>query len=177
MPSETVSQPQAGQGEHNVRYDKAKFNACMKAAGFRRVKEDTEPAQATEEKPEERPEIRKAAAEPPPAEAPASPPVAPVNEKMPPAVPASVMAADSPYRIQLAAYRSRSAAEGELARLDAALPDVLGTRETVIVKRTIPRRGTFYGIQAGGFETRQEARSMCRMLRAKRQDCFAVKTP
>jgi len=79
------------------------------------------------------------------------------------------------YRIQVASLRSRAGAEREWARLQARWPEVFGTREPVIVEKDIARRGTFFRVQTGGFETLADARAMCAILQAGKQACFPVK--
>jgi cell division septation protein DedD len=194
-PSETINQPQAARSGHRIVHDNARFNACMEAAGFRLARENTEPAPPAPKEPAEKSdkisEPKDVAAMPPAAPVPDSPPVkaaepeaaappaAPPAEKLPPAVPAAagVTAADSPYRIQLAAFTTRSRAEKEWARLQATSPGIFGTKELIIVEKELSGRGTFYRVQTGGFDTMQEARSMCATLRAKEQACFSLRKP
>jgi cell division septation protein DedD len=112
-----------------------------------------------------------------PEPAPASPPPPP---KTPPAKMASVpsgQADDSPFRIQLASYRSRSRAEREWRRLQAKWPEVLGERTLVIDKKKLAGRGTYFRVQTGGFDTRQDARSVCTILKSQNQACFSLQRP
>lgn len=83
--------------------------------------------------------------------------------------------AEGRYRIQLASLRSRAGAEREWVRLQARWPEVFGTRESVIEKKDIARRGTFFRVQTSGFETLADARAMCAILHAGKQACFPVK--
>jgi hypothetical protein len=79
------------------------------------------------------------------------------------------------FLIQLSSVASEKFAEREWARLRKAFPDVFGDRELVVEKKEIAGRGTFYRVQAGGFKSLDEARSVCNSLKAKKQDCLPVK--
>lgn len=82
---------------------------------------------------------------------------------------------DSPYWIQLAAAASLSKADEESLKLQAMWPSMFERWELVIFEQYIAGRGIFYRVQAGGFDTLQEAQSMCAALQAKKQACFALK--
>jgi len=97
----------------------------------------------------------------------------PAAEKTPPA--ASLAAANTPFRVQVGSFTTRAAAEKEWARLQTALPEIFASQEPIIAKATLPGRGTVYRLQRGGFDTMQEARTMCATLRAKQQACFPLR--
>lgn len=148
---------------------------------------------AAPEKPAERPERTEPPAAPAPAPSAATPAPAatpepevaaprtpPPTEKSPPASLAATTgakAAGGLYRIQLASFRTRSAAERQWARLQAAWPEILGTRDLIVVEKQLAGRGAFYRVQTGGFDTLQAARSTCAALRARNQACFALRRP
>lgn len=105
-------------------------------------------------------------------------PSAPSTPETPPQAKAPASSghvAEGRYRIQLASLRSRAGAEREWARLQARWPEVFGTRDPVIEKKDIARRGTFFRVQTSGFETLADARAMCAILHAGKQACFPVK--
>lgn len=205
-PSTTLNDTQAYRQGHRIEHDRRLYNDCMEAAGFRLARPDLErtppapmqPVKRTEYLAKEKdvakekvPEKEKSdATEPSAAEAPAPLPTpsqepratsaepAPVVDESQPVQPktTSIAATNSPYRVQLAAFRARAAAENEWARLQATLPDVFGSKEPIIEKKSLPGRGDFYRLQTGGFDTLHEARSMCARLRAKKQACFALRS-
>lgn len=133
--------------------------------------------------------LKSVAAAPAPAPKPApAPPPAPAKEPTTPSptVPAAKAVETSPapappvmeeghYRIQLAAYRSQVGAVREAGRLRGKWPEIFARRILVIEEKKLPRRGTFYRVQLGGFATMDAARAMCKVLIAGRQPCFPVK--
>jgi len=172
--------------------DSPQFKACMESAGFRLVRADETQASTkpkkTNAKPDEQTKSTKVVVTPPDAPVIDSIPVKTAEpafaslrlvgkpKSSPPAGPAaeSVKASDSPYRIQLASLKTRAGAKKEWAKLQATWPAIFGTRDLIIVKKRITGRGLFYRVQTGGFNTRQEARSICAKLREKKQACFAM---
>ena len=79
------------------------------------------------------------------------------------------------YLVQLASVSSDAVARREWARLQKAYPDVFGDRTLVVEEKEIAGRGTFFRVQAGGYGSLDEARSVCAALKAKKQACLPVK--
>ena len=111
---------------------------------------------------------------PAPIAAPRSGP-APIAASRPVASPQSVHAASAPrsrsgnYMVQLGAYSQQ--ANVALA-WDRAVRRHAGLAEFTPSRATFERGHTLYRLSFGGFETRNEARGMCRTLKAQGIDCF-----
>lgn len=79
------------------------------------------------------------------------------------------------WRVQLASFRARAAAEKESARLQTALTSVLAKGGGLKIAEAALPKGTFYRIFAGPFADRREAAALCRDLKAEQQDCLVVR--
>jgi hypothetical protein len=79
------------------------------------------------------------------------------------------------YRVQLASVSSDAVAKREWARLQKVYPGIFGDKTLVVEKKEIAGRGTFFRVQAGGYASLDEARSVCADLKAKKQGCLPVK--
>lgn len=109
----------------------------------------------------------------PPASEPAPPPAAPAN---PEPQPTKVAAAPSGgFRLQLAAFQDRAAADATWRRLQRAHPAVLGGLEPRIVAADLGPKGTWYRLQAAGLSSEAAARAACELLKSRKQDCLVVK--
>jgi SPOR domain len=84
-------------------------------------------------------------------------------------------AGDGHYRVQLASVSSDAVAKREWARLQKVYPAIFGDKTLVVEKKEIAGRGTFFRVQAGGYASLDEARSVCTDLKAKKQGCLPVK--
>jgi cell division septation protein DedD len=87
---------------------------------------------------------------------------------------ASAPSAAGPYRIMLAAVRSRSEAEAmaQAVRKDEAA--ALGSRSFEIIEETYGNMGRFYRVRIGMFGHPTEALAVCSTLRQKRIDCMML---
>jgi SPOR domain len=90
-------------------------------------------------------------------------------------VPKAAVPGGGHYRVQLASVSSDGVAKREWARLQKVYPDIFGDKSLVIEKKEIAGRGTFFRVQAGGYASLDEARSVCTDLKAKKQGCLPVK--
>jgi hypothetical protein len=79
------------------------------------------------------------------------------------------------YVVQLVSVKSRRAANQEWGRLQKRFATLLGSLESSVQKALVPKRGTFYRLRAGAFETRSQARALCRKVKAAGQGCLAVR--
>lgn len=203
-PSQSMTDTQTYRPVNRVELDRALFRACMADAGFTLASSEERttppPEKTTPPKPAVAPSpVPEKTAETPeapskkkdtPAEAATSeisaPPSKspPENLAMPPqpaqvaektAPTAAMVAANTPFRIQLGSFRTRAAAEKEWTRLQTALPELFASKEPIIAKARLPGRGTFYRLQNGGFDTMEKARSTCATLRAKQLACFPLR--
>jgi len=94
---------------------------------------------------------------------------------VPKAAPKPSVAGGGHYRVQLASVSSDAVAKREWARLQKVYPDIFGDKTLVVEKKEIAGRGTFFRVQAGGYASLDEARSVCADLKAKKQGCLPVK--
>jgi cell division septation protein DedD len=96
----------------------------------------------------------------------------PVAEE-PADTPVQTAAVTGAFRIQVAAVKSREAAQAGWKKMTKAHPDVLGglTLNVVKVDRS---SGALYRLQAGPFTDRAAAEAACGKLKKKRQDCLVV---
>lgn len=120
---------------------------------------------------------------PPPAPAATEVPKAPVKQAPKPAETAAKTAPEpkpapktvpvGDYKIQIAALRSREAAEKEWKRVQAANKSVLGDLE-LSIEQVTTSNGVFFRAQ-GGPLTQDAAKKACVALKAKGQGCLPVK--
>ncbi len=110
-----------------------------------------------------------------------TPPKAPKPVRLaarPPAAPQKAAAAavtKSSYFVQFVSVKSRRAADREWERLRKRYATLLGPFEPSIQKATVAKRGTFYRLRAAGFETRDQARTLCAKMKAAGQGCLVVR--
>jgi len=135
------------------------------------------PDAKTAAKPELKPAAKPApvaAPKPPPPSKPA--PVA-VKPETPPKVAklAPKPAQGKGYRVQIASLRTVEAAKREWAKRVKQSGGIL-TGLTLSVKRVdIPKKGTFFRVQAGPFLDRTAARRVCKTLKQRKIGCLVVK--
>ncbi len=79
------------------------------------------------------------------------------------------------YELQVAAVRSRGAAEELAARLTSAHGSVLGGRAPAIGEKVFGNMGTFYQVSVGPFASERETQPVCSQLKAGGFDCLVVK--
>jgi cell division septation protein DedD len=125
-------------------------------------------------KPEPRPaaEANVAAVPPPPKPAPvAATPAAPPKT----AKPAAKAVSGGGYRVQIASLRTAGAAKREWAKRVKQSGGVLAGL-TLFVKRVdIPKKGTYFRVQAGPLLDKTAARRVCDTLKQRKISCFVVK--
>ena len=83
-------------------------------------------------------------------------------------------AAKSGYRIQMGAYGKANLAERAWNRLRKANNNLLAGLSGHTERVDLGKRGTLYRVQAGFYQHIADARSACRKLKAKKQDCIIV---
>lgn len=79
------------------------------------------------------------------------------------------------YKIQLASFKSKSAAEKEWSHLSKKLPKHIGGYEKYIVAKDVEGKGIFYRLQIGPFEIKEEASKTCKLIKQSGINCFIVK--
>ncbi|MEC7491125.1 MAG: SPOR domain-containing protein [Pseudomonadota bacterium] len=80
------------------------------------------------------------------------------------------------YRVQIASLRSENSVRENWSALGKRHKDLLGKLSLFIERKKLGgRRGVYYRMQAGTFETRDEARRLCRELKGLKLECIVVK--
>lgn len=79
------------------------------------------------------------------------------------------------WKIQLFASNNKAAVEKAWKRILNANSNLLSNLSYNIKKVDIPKKGAFYRLQVGQFQTREMAESVCVKLRARKQDCIPAK--
>lgn len=106
---------------------------------------------------------------------PAEPPVAAAEPvSVTPPAPAEPVAAPA-FRVQLASFRERAAADQGWRQFKAKAPallDVLAPR--VVAVDLGDDRGTYFRLQAGPLDSREAADALCAALEARKLDCLVV---
>ena len=108
----------------------------------------------------------------------AEPPAPQPSVEAPAPAPSSPQASvpDFQYVIQLAAFRSKEPAGRAWGTLRQRYPDILTDMDHRVRKVDLgAKKGVFYRLQAGGFETRTAALAVCDRLKAKKQGCMVVR--
>jgi hypothetical protein len=95
----------------------------------------------------------------------------------PPASPAPTPggASGEPYRVQLAAVRSRDRAEKEWNRIKTKNDDVLGKLSLSVMRADLGARGVYFRLRAGPLASETEARAVCDKLSARKVPCLVVR--
>ncbi len=83
-------------------------------------------------------------------------------------------AADGTYVVQIAAFRSREAADEAWARSVRRAPDLYGPAEKMIQRADLGARGVFYRLRAGAFAGRDEAKAFCDAVKVSGGDCIVA---
>ena len=78
--------------------------------------------------------------------------------------------------VQLGAYDSEEMTRRAWSRLVAANPDLLASK-SLYVERTTSNARVFYRLRATGFESTDQTRVMCELLRSRGIDCIPVTLP
>ena len=81
------------------------------------------------------------------------------------------------YMVQVAAARSRGLARGSYSELQNTFPDLLGARDSLILRADLGKKGIFYRVNVAGFSGIAAATDFCNELKFRGQDCFVRKQP
>ena len=79
------------------------------------------------------------------------------------------------YKLQVAAVRSRDAAEQLVAQLSSKHAAQIGTRTPNITETVFGNMGTFYQVNVGPFASQNDTSRVCKALKADGFDCLVVK--
>lgn len=83
--------------------------------------------------------------------------------------------AGSTWHVQLISLPSKSGAEKAWPKILKAHSALLSGLPHDVVAAEIKGKGTFYRLRVGAFKTRDEAKSLCDKLKARKQDCTLTK--
>ena len=118
---------------------------------------------------------------PPPAMVEEAPPVpaAPAVTPEAPAEPATATppppaAGEPAWRVQIAAFRDRAAAERAWSRLRQRLAPLVAGLAWRIAVADLADKGLYYRLQIGRFTDKAAADALCRELKDQKQGCFLV---
>jgi hypothetical protein len=78
------------------------------------------------------------------------------------------------HKIQLGAYRSDSDVEKHWAIFRGKHKGILDDLVMIKEKADLGQKGIFYRLQAGGFNSKNDARRVCQQLIDRKQGCFVV---
>jgi len=76
--------------------------------------------------------------------------------------------------IHLASYRTRKSANRGWAQIKRAHGKLIGGLDHKVTKVNLGRKGTYFRLKAGPFDSAKAAKSMCRKLKRRRQFCEAT---
>ena len=88
---------------------------------------------------------------------------------------AAVPANDGGYVVQVSAERSDATAQSSFKTLQSRYPHVLGDRSPLIRRVELSKRGIFYRAQIGPFDTVEQARRLCAVLKSAGAHCMVQK--
>lgn len=77
-----------------------------------------------------------------------------------------------PLRVQVGSFRSASDATSAWNGIAGKHGELVGQRQPYIVEADLGERGIFYRLQMGPFGSMDEAKALCRALKARGQDCI-----
>lgn len=100
---------------------------------------------------------------------------APQTAAMEESAPASATLVGSSFRVQLGAYRSAEAAEGDWGRLSTREEALLGSLDHLVLRVDLGAKGIYYRLQAGPLEGPGAARTMCNKLQQRKLGCLVVR--
>ena len=87
----------------------------------------------------------------------------------------AVPANDGGYVVQVSAERSDAKAQASFKTLQSRYPHVLGHRSPLIRRVELGEKGIFYRAQIGPFDTVEQARRLCAVLKSAGAHCMVQK--
>ena len=81
----------------------------------------------------------------------------------------------APYRVQLAAVRSRDIAQKEWNRIKKRHNDVLGKLSLSVMRADLGAKGIYFRLRAGPLESDVKARGLCAKLAARKVPCLVIR--
>ena len=103
------------------------------------------------------------------------PEIVDVDEPVVPALPAtSRFSASGQFQVQLAALRSREAAQNAWSRYQLTAPDLFYGANLDVQRADLGAKGVFYRLRIGSFADREAAKGFCADVKAAGKDCMVV---
>jgi len=81
----------------------------------------------------------------------------------------------TPFRVQLAAVRTRAIAQKEWNRIKKKNADVLGKLSLSVMRADLGAKGTYYRLRAGPIASEAKARALCKKLAARKVPCLVIR--
>ena len=81
----------------------------------------------------------------------------------------------TPFRVQLAAVRTRAIAQKEWSRIKKKNADVLGKLSLSVMRADLGSKGTYYRLRAGPITSESKARALCKKLAARKVSCLVIR--
>jgi cell division septation protein DedD len=78
------------------------------------------------------------------------------------------------FKVQVGSLSSQALAEKEWKKIKRKHADSLSGVQGSIVAKSIPGKGTYYRIYLGGFDTKEEAKTLCATLSSQGVRCLVV---
>lgn len=91
------------------------------------------------------------------------------------AIPADSPDAGTAWHVQLAAFRTREAAERELKRLQASFGSLLTDAGDLAIREAVLAKGVFYRVGTGPLPGKAPATTLCAALKVQQQGCIVVR--
>ena len=96
-----------------------------------------------------------------------------VIEEVSPTAPKTEMSKGR-FKVQVGSLPSQALAEKEWKKIKRKHSDSLSGVNGAIVAKNIPGKGTYYRIYLGGFDAREEAKTLCTTLAGQGVPCLVV---
>ena len=83
----------------------------------------------------------------------------------------TALSGDSGPALHLASFRTRKSAIRGWAQIKRSHANLIGGLDHIISKVNLGRKGTYYRLKVGPFDSNEKAKSVCRKLKSRRQFC------
>ncbi|WP_373084505.1 SPOR domain-containing protein [Sneathiella sp.] len=90
------------------------------------------------------------------------------------AKPAPATSGGTKFRVQLGSFSTADAAEKQWSMLQSKYKSLLSDMSYRVQDFDVKGKGTYHRLQAGAYDSRGSATSLCEKLKAQKQDCLVV---
>ena len=87
----------------------------------------------------------------------------------------AIVSKNAPFRVQLAAVRTREIARKEWSRIKKKNADILGKLSLSVMRADLGAKGIYYRLRAGPLVSEAKARALCVKLAARKVPCLVVR--